>query len=475
MQPEANTMTESQSQADLSVLLQQITTLKPATEAFDESVKQLVELARDEPGAKGLLAALIQDYPQLSEYGVAATDLYHDLADMHGVERLAVIYAGSQSQQQAHAARAFELVQSLSASAYPHHLTQLALMYTYGVGCDPDQSKASSYLLQAAAQGYTLAFVLLAERYSLGSGVVQSWLIAIAWQKLAVLRKFPGANTRLIGMQSLVDQQELEQAGNLSERIKKNLMSLPQALSRIGLNEIDPGYTDVFLKTVGEHFNQIGESGLSALADSNSKQDLYQLNKQAKMLSWMPRVMLAKGLLSTEECLYALDACSQFDQSSDSTEQNQYSIELQPSKQPLISSLLRLKLSAQVHLPLTHFEPDRFEYYPAGLQTEFQADFVSQQTQCQLAEMRNFSGQRLLTAFCLLNNREGKTKFKYPSCGLEIELEAGDVLIHFNTTADGVIDPGCHYAIQTDESNAAYLLRTGVKQCASQQSAYRLV
>ncbi len=449
------------------------------SEGFIEGLDLLVAKAQaGSVEANVLLGHLHCQYPGLPDAPAKAHEHYQqaaNLGDPQALMRLADLAMFGYGQP-ANDAVAFGYIESLAAGGYASALCQQALMISHGVGCQPDDQRAASLVLQAAAQGDTLAFALLAERYMEGLGVPKRPELAIAWQALACRRQFPGAQRRKQQWVDELSQTQVDQGQHWAEKLMDNIRALGAAVANIGIAEHDAAYPPRFANVVVENFARLGEPALSLDGDRRGA-ELTPLQRPAllpRAVSWSPRVFQIDQFADAQERLYLIAAAtgslvaSADQQATDNAaEVDPFDGECAVFSPQLISPIVRIiqrRWARVLHIHEQHFEPMSVLRYTAGHEYSPHVDYFDANRIKAHRSFGDLGGQRLITGLIYLRVPEGGGETRYTDQGPTITGQDGTAIFHFNTTVDGLVDGRSIHAGLPVTDGEKWLCRTAVRE-----------
>lgn len=372
--------------------------------------------------------------------------------------------------------RAFSILHQLCAGSFPLVLCQTAYLLSRGIGCDPDEAAAAQLVLRAAAQGDTLAFVLLAQRYGAGIGVAQRPDIALAWWLLAQRRQFPGADHELAVCRDSLDQGQINAGEALAQSLMETLRGLGTAVAGLGIAENHPEFPARFQAVVAENFEQLGDPALSLDSANRTagQSNRPQLDLSPHALSWRPRVMRIERFAHDDEVAHLLAASTGL--LVDTADQlaaggvievdafdGACAVFAPHTVTPVVRAIQR-RWARVLHLEEQHFEPMSVLRYQEGHEYSPHVDYFDSARMLAHRQIGDLGGQRLITGLIYLIAPEAGGGTRYPAADLTVSGHPGMALFHYNATADGLADPrSLHHGLPI-EGGEKWLCRTAARE-----------
>ncbi|MFK7957849.1 MAG: 2OG-Fe(II) oxygenase [Lysobacterales bacterium] len=449
------------------------------SDGFFEGMELLNDQARSgSVEANVLLGHLHCQYPGLPDAPAKAHEYYQEavsLGDPLALLRLADLAMFGYGQER-NDVEAFDHITSLAAGGYASALCQQALMISQGIGCKRDDQRAASLVLQAAAQGDTLAFALLAERYLDGLGVPQRPDLASAWLALACRRQFPGAERRRQQLTKQVSSTEADEGRRWAEKLMDNIRGLGPAVAQMGIPEHHPEYPKRFASVVAENFARLDEPALSLDA---AQRGMGAIAPQQPLLvpqavSWSPRVFQVDRFADAQERLYLLAAATGSLVSSAGQQVTENAAEVDPFdgecavfSPQLVSPIVRIiqrRWAHVLHIHEQHFEPMSVLRYSRGHEYSPHVDYFDANRIKAHREIGDLGGQRLITGLIYLIASEEGGETTYGDQGPTIRGQDGSAVFHFNTRVDGLVDAQSVHAGRPVTTGEKWLCRTAVRE-----------
>lgn len=450
----------------------------PGSDPFAEGLA-LIEASARAGWAEGqlLLGHLLSQYPGLPDAPLRARNNYRAAADQGHPEarlRLADVnlfgYGGPVDD-----AAAFAHLDGLAAAGFSAALTQLALLRSHGIGCERDDTAATDLILQAAAQGDTLAFALLTERYLAGQGVPGRPDLAWAWLDLACRRGFPAAERRRTQLTGQLTEAQRTAGDAWAQRLMAIIRGLGQAVTTIGLPETDPGFPAAFQACVRRHFLTLDEPALSLRREERGCDGELSLPQPLLTpLCWNPRVFAADEFLSHEERLHVLANAAGSLVSTEAARRDSKTVEIDefegecavfgPHLVTPVVRLIQRRWARVLQIHEQHFEPMSVLRYTAGHQYTPHVDYFDPARMAAHRAQGDRGGQRPVTALVYLVAPEAGGETVYCHDGPTIEGEDGRAVVHYNVTVEGLPDDASLHEGTAITAGEKWLCRTAVRE-----------
>ena len=467
--------------AACEALGRQLVSGAPVTSAeFSEGLSH-IERAADGGAlsATVLLGHLYSQYPSLPEAPLRAAQCYQRAAEAGHPEALMRLvdlyqfgYGVPIDDKQAYA-RLAELANAGFAAALCH----MALLKARGVGCEASEESAADLILRAAAQGDTLAFALLAERYLTGQGVPRRPDLAWAWLDLAVRRKFPGAPRRAAHWAAGSISSDQQAAGAaIAQQLMANIRQLGGVLAGLTVTETHPDYPAVFAAAVAANFGQLEMPAL-ALDAATRGSDVDRHPSPAlvtRALAWHPRVFVIDQFADVEERCFLLAAAGGSLVSTEAQRATGANFEIDefdgscavfaPHLVTPVVRLIQRRWASVLHLAEQHFEPMSILRYERGHEYSPHVDFFDAPRMLAHRAQGDYGGQRLITGLVYLITPDGGGETVYPEAQITVQGKDGLAVLHYNTTPDGLADTASIHSGRPIEAGEKWLCRTAVRE-----------
>lgn len=374
-------------------------------------------------------------------------------------------------------AKSFQLYQQLAMQGvFP--LTSLAYLHSQGIGTVADECMASSLILKSAAQGDTLAFMLLSYRYEVGLGVPINGLVARAYAILAGKRGFPGSKQRMKKLrESFVEigQTQVEElAGKLINNIEI-LFDKTDELSR-KINQQSPKFVRRYMDLISENFALLNLSDLSL----NSVDRGYKIQQRepiesvSKIIQGEPLIMITENFATFEECQYLIDQAIPLLESTEKQTQRNSTAEvdafsgdsaiLSSRQNSPIDRIIQQRHATIESVPVTHFEPISLLKYSVGHEYSMHTDAFDDERINMHEQKGDFGGQRMSVNLLYLLPADVGGETFYKNLDLKISGEIGTSIIHHNATDDFKPDMRSLHAGLEIVKGEKWLLRTATRQ-----------
>lgn len=460
----------------------------PHTAQFDEALGWL-----DRAATHGLVSAQLaagqvrMQHPMLPGAGAKALDFFKAAAtqgDPQAVERLADLHMLGFGVTRDFA-KARDLYRQLADYAFPQLLCQLAYFESSGLGGPVDQESATTRILRAAAQGHTLAFALAGIRYLRGYGVPANGTIGAAWWALAAARKHPGAeHHHRVARENLPTGSQVE-SDDLAESLKNNLRGLGARLAGLGIAESDPDYLGAFHASVLENFAALGMDELSLDTQVRGRGDraAWPEPEPIEVIAWEPRVFRIRSFLGEEEMAHLVDAAQPMLKSTEESARAGTAVEVDAFDgecaifppyltSPVMRNVIS-RFSRTVQIDAHHFEPLSALRYKPGTEYTPHLDCFDGPRMEHYRAIGDLGGQRLATCLACLIKPDAGGETRYLKAGVEIGMEPGDALIHYNSLPDGTADHNSLHEGVRIERGEKWLVRTAVREASLYGQRYR--
>ena len=359
--------------------------------------------------------------------------------------------------------------------------------YLVHAGADADiaagggRNAAASAFARAAALGFPPAYFSLGLRFAVGDGVPRDGAFARALLRRAADGRFPLAHE---AAEALVPAAEAGgSADSWYARLKANLDSAP-------LEALQPG------RAVGEglspavaalevHFAALGHPAIAldgkgrlACAANRHEPSPPPMARTWEWASSRPRVGICRDFATREECAHLVFKMSQslrdageyrrsgsanddaevlyFDGSGSSVGAMQ--------SDSVVRTLDR-RVAAMTGWPVESLEPGSVVRYQPGEQYRPHVDFFSpEQISRNLAEGRDFGGQRIATFLLYLRAPDAGGETVYERTGHAVRGEPGMAVLHYNVTDDGAGDEASLHSGKPVERGEKWLWRSTLRE-----------
>ncbi len=356
--------------------------------------------------------------------------------------------------------------------------TTLAYLYSQGIGTIADECEASTLILKAAAQGDTLAFMLLSFRYEVGLGVPINGKLARAYATLAVKREFPGAQQRLDKLNLRFSSIASEQVDASVEILIKNIEHMYDKVAKLNqsVGPNNPEFAAKYMQLLSNNFSELNISDLSIIPEVRG----FEIKQRAKheldckIISDSPLIMSIDCFASFEECQYLiqqaipmLESTKQQAKKVTNTEIDAFSGDsaIFTSRQTSpVDRTIQQRFSEIENVPVSYFEPISLLKYSVGHDYSTHTDAFDAERIRRHELKGDFGGQRMTTNLIyLLPAIEGGIT-RYDKIDLNISGEMGMSVIHHNARADFNPDPQSLHTGMEILQGEKWLLRTATRQ-----------
>ncbi len=371
----------------------------------------------------------------------------------------------------------FKLYQHLAHSGFMP-LTTLAYLYSAGIGTEADELKAADLLLLAAAQGDTLAFMLLADRYWHGLGVPRDATLALAYWQLAEKREFPGASGYLQRHRAEADAPALAGVEAMVQRLIALVQTLDARIEALlqCMDQSDPQFARQYLQAVGQH---LMDANIPVLAPDAQRRghDLREAPRGGLKIvaqGWHPKVFSVDDFASYAECQHLIDQALPALQSTEDQRRQALRTEVdafsgataffaQNNATP-VSRSLQQRFALLCQKPLTHFEPVSVLRYRPGHDYSPHSDAFDEARIRAHEQIGDYGGQRLTTNLLYLLPADAGGETEYLHSGVKISGRMGRAVIHHNADDDHRADPASLHTGHPVQAGEKWLMRTAVRQ-----------
>ncbi len=452
------------------------------TKEFSEAYASLMNLYQAGNIDAGLfLSWLLTQKGEIKDANIRAFELSREIANNTGhpaaIERMADLLlwgVGVEKNKE----KSFDLYRQL-ASKGMLPFTTLAYLYSQGIGTQKDECMASTLILQAAAQGDTLAFMLLSYRYEVGLGVPINGTIAWAFALLAEKRNFPGSTIRVKKLSIRFASITNDEVDLLAEKLIKNIESLfdkvTSLLKKIAQN--NPHFVIEYQRLLSENFAQLAIDDLSF--DMNKRgvncDSITPIELAEKVIIRdKPLIMKVVNFASFEECQYLISQALPILKSTatqvkikTNTEIDAFSGDstiFSSRQNSPIERMIQKRFAAIQNINVSQFEPVSVLKYSVGHYYSTHTDAFDQEREKTHELKGDFGGQRMFTHLVYLLPPIAGGETHYENIDFKITGETGTAIIHQNATEDFKPDPkSLHTGIEILEGEK-WLLRTATRQ-----------
>ncbi len=376
--------------------------------------------------------------------------------------------------------QAFKLYENLVNSGHLP-LTLLAYLHSQGIGTKKDEIQASTLLLKAAAQGDTLALILLAHRYKIGLGLPVNGVLARAYATLASKRKFPGADQKLHELkvrfasikQSLVDKTVAALIKNI-EGLDDKVQTLMRSIA-----PDNPVFATNFMQLLTMSLDELGIKDLSCNPEIRGYKitSVKSIPLTINTISDSPVLKTVPNFASFEECQYLIaqsqgvlkSTAEQLKHKNEISEVDAFSGDsavLAGTQTSPVNRTIVQRFAKICKIPVAHFEPVSVLKYSKGHEYASHTDAFDENRIKNHEKIGDFGGQRISTnlIYLLPATKGGHTY--YEAIDYTVIGDVGTAVIHFNARKDFTADSRSQHIGTKIQEGEKWLMRTASRRFA---------
>ncbi len=357
-------------------------------------------------------------------------------------------------------------------------LTTLAYLHSQGIGTRVDEFKASTQIILSAAQGDTLAFMLLSYRYKVGLGVPVSGVLSCAFAELACLRKFPGASQNKEMLKEYFSSIQEEEIQTMSKALRENIESLANKVDLLA-QRVSPQsqeFAQKYMQTVIENISNLGLKELSLNEELRSANIETTGNKvsDVRVISQSPHILKVNNFASFEECQYLIAQAQPILETTLTQIKKHIGVEvdafsgesaiLSNRQTSPVNRIIQQRFADLLDTTVDKFEPISVLKYSVGHEYGLHTDAFDEKRIQDHQRKGDFGGQRITTNLIYLLPAIEGGHTCYESINKKIAGETGMAIIHYNVTSDNKPDPKSLHLGKEIKKGEKWLLRTATRQ-----------
>ncbi len=396
------------------------------------------------------------------------------------IDRLANMYLRGVGVEYA-PTKALELLQSLADIGFQRSVWDVGYLFSQEASAQGNRQAASAFA-RACALGYPPAYYSLGLRFARGSGVARDPAFARALLMRAADARFPDAlelaeeyapvsewGERSAGWYQKLKQQYAEAESMQEQLMQADGMSEPALkalINRLESHFAAIGHPQLFMDNNGR-LTASGEGEVSIVADPGPWE----------WLSEQPRVAVSHNFITREERAHVLFNVSgalsnpetYTTNTSNGEAENRFfngqGYSMGAMTTDTVVRVIERRVARMTDWRMDALEPSSVIAYQPGNEYQPHVDYFSEgQIARNRTELRDFSGQRVITfLICLQAAAEGGGT-EYPRTGVKVSYQAGQAMQHYNVTEDGKPDPLSMHIGAPVKQGEKWLLRTTLRE-----------
>jgi hypothetical protein len=465
----------------LTKIQEQMLDIVPGSQEFHSLIMQLEHMSEEGNIEAALYLTWVYSHQgALKEFSQRSFKLCESIAQKTGhpvaLERMAdlLLWGVGLEQDKAHSFKIYEML----AQRGMLPLTTLAYLHSKGIGTVADEVKASTQIILSAAQGETLAFMLLSHRYKVGLGVPINGLLSCAYAELAKLRKFPGSlqnKERLKECFPSINEKDIQL---MSKKLIENIEALADKVDVL-VQKISPQsqeFANAYLRTVAENINNLDLKDLSTNEEIRTAEikSINDENRNVEVICHSPQIIKIKNFASFEECQYLIAQAQPMLETTQSQMRRNVGVEvdafsgesaiLSNRQTSPVNRVIQQRFAEVLNITVDKFEPISVLKYSVGHEYSLHTDAFDEKRIQNHKTKGDFGGQRITTNLIYLLPAIEGGNTHYQSIDYDVIGEVGTAVIHHNATEDNKPDPRSLHIGKAIKKGEKWLLRTATRQ-----------